>query len=71
MFCTAVDQVDISVDICGLKFPNPYGLASAPPTTTSAMIRRAFEQGSHELLLLLNNQLCSSYMVTIQDGDLR
>ena len=36
--------MDISVDICGLKFVNPFGLASAPPTTAAAMIRRAFEQ---------------------------
>ena len=44
-FFTPIDQVDISVEMCGLKFPNPFGLASAPPTTTSAMIRRAFEAG--------------------------
>lgn len=31
--------------MCGLKFENPFGLASAPPCTTSAMIRRAFETG--------------------------
>ncbi|KAM4556436.1 dihydropyrimidine dehydrogenase [NADP(+)] [Fundulus diaphanus] len=45
LFYSAIDQVDISVEVCGLKFPNPFGLASAPPTTTTAMIRRAFEQG--------------------------
>ncbi|XP_076023805.1 dihydropyrimidine dehydrogenase [NADP(+)] isoform X1 [Genypterus blacodes] len=45
LFFSAVDQVDISVDVCGIKFPNPFGLASAPPTTSTAMIRRAFEQG--------------------------
>ncbi|XP_005797190.1 dihydropyrimidine dehydrogenase [NADP(+)] [Xiphophorus maculatus] len=45
LFYSAIDQVDISVEICGLKFPNPFGLASAPPTTSTAMIRRAFEQG--------------------------
>ena len=44
-FYTPIDLVDVSVDICGLKFPNPFGLASAPPTTASAMIRRAFEAG--------------------------
>mmetsp|Transcript_6326 Transcript_6326/g.15276 ORF Transcript_6326/g.15276 Transcript_6326/m.15276 type:complete len:1067 (-) Transcript_6326:435-3635(-) len=45
-FYTEVDNVDLSVDVCeGLRFPNPFGLASAPPTTTSAMIRRAFEAG--------------------------
>lgn len=45
MFFTAVDSVDISVEVCGLKFKNPFGLASAPPTTSGPMIRRAFEAG--------------------------
>ncbi|XP_068197408.1 dihydropyrimidine dehydrogenase [NADP(+)] [Antennarius striatus] len=45
LFYSAIDQVDISIDLCGIKFPNPFGLASAPPTTSTAMIRRAFEQG--------------------------
>ncbi|CAG7836839.1 unnamed protein product [Allacma fusca] len=44
-FHTPIDLVDISIDMCGMKFPNPFGLASAPPCTTSAMIRRGFEQG--------------------------
>ncbi len=44
-FFTAIDNVDVSVEMCGLKFPNPFGLASAPPTTTSAMIRRGFQAG--------------------------
>jgi len=44
-FHTAIDDVDLSVEICGLKFENPFGLASAPPCTSSAMIRRAFEAG--------------------------
>lgn len=26
-FYTSVDSVDVSVEICGLKFPNPFGLA--------------------------------------------
>ena len=33
------------MEICGLKFENPFGLASAPPTTSAAMIRRGFEAG--------------------------
>ncbi|KAM7427835.1 hypothetical protein ABFA07_021099 [Porites harrisoni] len=44
-FYTEIDNVDLSVEICGLKFENPFGLASAPPTTTAAMIRRGFEAG--------------------------
>lgn len=45
LFHSPIDDVDITVEVCGLKFENPYGLASAPPTTASPMIRRAFEQG--------------------------
>jgi dihydropyrimidine dehydrogenase (NADP+) len=45
MVYTPVDLVDISIEVCGIKFENPFGLASAPPTTSSAMIRRAFEAG--------------------------
>lgn len=45
LFYTDIDSVDISVELCGIKFENPFGLASAPPTTSAAMIRRAFEQG--------------------------
>ena len=44
-FFTPIDLVDISVEFAGLKFENPFGLASATPTTSSAMIRRAFEAG--------------------------
>lgn len=44
-FRTAVDDVDLSVRMCGLRFLNPFGLASAPPTTSAAMIRRAFQAG--------------------------
>lgn len=44
-FTTPVDLVDLSVEMCGLNFMNPFGLASAPPTTSSPMIRRAFEAG--------------------------
>ena len=45
MFYTEVDKIDISVAMCGIKFENPFGLASATPATSSAMIRRAFEAG--------------------------
>ena len=44
-FFTPIDEVDVSVEMCGLKFENPFGLASATPTTSSAMMRRAFEAG--------------------------
>ncbi|XP_018609602.2 dihydropyrimidine dehydrogenase [NADP(+)] [Scleropages formosus] len=45
LFYTAIDAVDISVEVAGIRFPNPFGLASAPPTTSAAMIRRGFQQG--------------------------
>ena len=31
--------------MAGLHFENPFGLASATPTTSSAMMRRGFEAG--------------------------
>ena len=44
-FYTPIDEIDLSVSLCGLKFKNPFGLASAPPTTSGSMIKRAFEAG--------------------------
>uniref|UniRef100_A0A2P2I076 Dihydropyrimidine dehydrogenase [NADP(+)] n=1 Tax=Hirondellea gigas TaxID=1518452 RepID=A0A2P2I076_9CRUS len=44
-FHCPIDDVDLSLDICGIRFPNPFGLASAPPTTSAPMIRRAFVAG--------------------------
>lgn len=36
---------DISIDFCGVKSPNPFWLASAPPTNTGDQIMRAFDHG--------------------------
>lgn len=36
---------DLSVDFVGMYFPNPFMLASAPPTRTAKMIKRAFAAG--------------------------
>jgi dihydropyrimidine dehydrogenase (NADP+) len=44
-FYTEIDKVDISVNMAGVHFDNPFGLASAPPTTSYPMIKRAFDQG--------------------------
>jgi dihydropyrimidine dehydrogenase (NADP+) len=44
-FYSEIDLVDVSIDMAGRTFHNPFGLASAPPTTSYAMIRRAFELG--------------------------
>ncbi|MCX6357199.1 MAG: NAD-dependent dihydropyrimidine dehydrogenase subunit PreA [Candidatus Aureabacteria bacterium] len=35
----------LNVDFCGVKFKNPFILASAPPTTTGEMMMRAFDAG--------------------------
>lgn len=45
LFYSEVDNVDISVNFCGMKFPNPFGIASATGATSSAMIARAFDAG--------------------------
>jgi len=38
-------MADLSVDFCGIKSPNPFWLASAPPTNTGEQIMRAFDAG--------------------------
>ena len=44
-FFSPIDLVDISTQFGGKQFENPFGLASAPPTTSWPMIRRAFNEG--------------------------
>jgi dihydropyrimidine dehydrogenase (NAD+) subunit PreA len=36
---------DLSIDFCGVKAPNPFWLASAPPTNSEYQVRRAFDAG--------------------------
>ncbi|MCE9534320.1 MAG: NAD-dependent dihydropyrimidine dehydrogenase subunit PreA [Planctomycetes bacterium] len=36
---------DLQIEFCGVKAPNPFWLASAPPTNSEYQIRRAFDAG--------------------------
>lgn len=36
---------DLSIDFCGVKFPNPFLLSAAPPSDDLDMVRAAFEAG--------------------------
>lgn len=38
-------MADLSVDFCGIRSPNPFWLASAPPTNTGDQVKRAFDAG--------------------------
>ena len=38
-------EPDLSTEFCGVKAPNPFWLASAPPTNSAYQVRRAFEAG--------------------------
>jgi dihydropyrimidine dehydrogenase (NAD+) subunit PreA len=38
-------MVDLSVEFCGVQAPNPFWLASAPPTNSEYQVRRAFDAG--------------------------
>jgi dihydropyrimidine dehydrogenase (NAD+) subunit PreA len=38
-------MVDLSVTFCGVKAPNPFWLASGPPTNSEYQVRRAFDAG--------------------------
>lgn len=37
--------VSLAVDMAGIRSPNPFWLASGPPTNTGEMVARAFEAG--------------------------
>ena len=36
---------DLSIDFAGIKSPNPFWLASAPPTNSGDQVMRAFDAG--------------------------
>jgi len=38
-------MADLSIDFAGIRSPNPFWLASAPPTNSGAQVMRAFEMG--------------------------
>jgi len=38
-------MADLSIDFCGIKSPNPFWLASAPPSNSAYQVQKAFEQG--------------------------
>lgn len=38
-------MADLSVDFCGIKSPNPFWLASGPPTNTYVQVAKAFDLG--------------------------
>lgn len=38
-------MVDLSIDFCGLKFPNPFTVAASPCSGSAEMVARAFEAG--------------------------
>lgn len=38
-------RTDLSVEFCGIRFPNPFVLAAAPPTDDAEMIARGFDAG--------------------------
>jgi dihydropyrimidine dehydrogenase (NAD+) subunit PreA len=38
-------MADLSTNFAGIKSPNPFWLASAPPTNMGSMVERAFDAG--------------------------
>ncbi len=38
-------MTDLSIEFCGVKAPNPFWLASAPPTNSAYQVRRAYDAG--------------------------
>jgi dihydropyrimidine dehydrogenase (NAD+) subunit PreA len=39
------EMADLAIDFAGIRSPNPFWLASAPPTNTGEQVMRAFEAG--------------------------
>src|SRR5690606_30026494 len=39
------EMADLSIEFCGVRSPNPFWLASAPPTNTGDQVMRAFDAG--------------------------
>ena len=42
---TKKGTVDLSIDMAGIKSPNPFWLASAPPANSGDQVMRAFDHG--------------------------
>ena len=38
-------MADLSIDFAGIKAPNPFWLASAPPTNSGYQVMKSFDQG--------------------------
>lgn len=38
-------KANLEIDFCGIKSPNPFWLASAPPANSAYQVQKAFEQG--------------------------
>jgi dihydropyrimidine dehydrogenase (NAD+) subunit PreA len=38
-------MANLEIDFCGIKSPNPFWLASAPPTNSGYQIQKAFDEG--------------------------
>ena len=38
-------MADLSIDLAGIRSPNPFWLASAPPTNSGYQVMRAFAAG--------------------------
>lgn len=58
-----VPEVDLSVSYAGLRFDSPFILASAPPSDTYEMVKKAFEVGWAGAVLKTTSQ--EDYLVNI------
>jgi len=43
--CIVANNLDLSVDFCGLNFKNPFLLSSSPVSNSAEMVARSFEAG--------------------------
>ncbi len=59
-------MTDLSIEFGGVKAPNPFWLASGPPTNSEYQVRRAFDAGWGRLETLANEPIVS--IIVAQHG---
>ena len=57
---------DLSIEFCGVRAPNPFWLASAPPTNSEYQVRRAFDAGwGGAVWKTLGNPIVKLYLLVL------
>ena len=64
-------MADLSIDFAGIRSPNPFWLASAPPANSGAQVHRAFEAGWGGAVWKTIGAACSERLESLRSMALR